>query len=89
LAFLVAENSLKLEGYMAKRKVEKVLLSPIATQIDKAHKKLKSLRPRVSKEDQTKIDLEIAELLTFRKDLAAFCKKMTQPFKIAPEEPEK
>jgi hypothetical protein len=74
---------------MAKRKVEKVLLSPIAAQIDKVHKRLKSLRPRVSKADQAKIDLEIEELRTFRKELAGFCRKMTQPFKLAPEEPEK
>jgi hypothetical protein len=74
---------------MAKRKVEKVLLSPIATQIDKVHKRLKSLRPRVSKADRDKIDLEIEELVNFRKELAGFCRKMTQPFNIPPEEPEK
>jgi hypothetical protein len=74
---------------MAKRKIQKVLLSPIATQIDKVHKKLKTLRPRVSEADQEKIDLEIKELLTFRKDLAGFCKRMTQPFRLKPEQPEK
>ena len=74
---------------MAKRKVEKVLLSPIATQIDKVRKRLKSLRPRVSKADQEKIDLEIKELLKFRKDLVGYCKRMTQPFRIPLEQPEK
>jgi hypothetical protein len=70
---------------MAKPKLE-VSLSPIATQIDKAAKKLKSLRSSVSSADQKKIDLEIKELLKVRKGLAAFCKRMTHAFKPAPEE---
>ncbi len=74
---------------MAKRKVEKVLLSPIAAEIEKVRKRLKSLQPRVSKKDQKKIDLEVKKLLKFRVDLAGYCRRMTQPFTIPPEEPEK
>jgi hypothetical protein len=78
-----------LEARMAKRKVEKVLLSPIATQIDKVRKRLNSLRPRVSDADQQTIDLEIEKLVKFRKDLAGFCKRMTQPFRLPLKEREK
>jgi hypothetical protein len=78
-----------LEARMAKRKVEKILLSPIAKQIDKVREKLNSLRPRVSEADQQTIDLEIEKLVKFRKDLAGFCKRMTQPFRLPPTEREK
>jgi hypothetical protein len=78
-----------LEARMAKRKVEKILLSPIAKQIDKVHGRLNSLRPRVSEADQQTIDLEIDKLVKFRKDLAGFCKKMTQPFRLPTREREK
>jgi hypothetical protein len=78
-----------LEARMAKRKVEKILLSPIATQIDKVRKKLNSLRPRVSQADQQTIDLEIEKLAKFKKDLAGFCRRMTQPFRLPPKEREK
>ena len=74
---------------MAKRKVEKILLSPIAKQIDKVREKLNSLRPRVSEADQQTIDLEIEKLVKFREDLAGFCKKMTQPFSLPPKKREK
>ena len=74
---------------MAKRKVEKILLSPLAKQIDKVHERLNSLRPRVSEADQQTIDLEIDKLVKFRKDLAGFCKKMTQPFRLPPRERER
>jgi hypothetical protein len=67
---------------MAKLKLE-ISLSPIAAQIDKAKKKLESLRPRVSAADQKDIDLEIKELLKCRKELAAFCRRMTHSFKPA------
>jgi hypothetical protein len=71
-----------LEAHMAKPKLE-ISLSPIAAQIDKAKKKMESLRPRVSAADQKDIDLEITELLKCRKELAAFCRKMTHAFKPA------
>jgi hypothetical protein len=69
---------------MAKRKLE-ISLSPIVAQIDKTKKKLESLRPRVSAADQKDIDLEIKELLQCRKELAAFCRRMTHSFKPAPK----
>jgi hypothetical protein len=69
---------------MAKPRLE-ISLSPIAAQIDKAQKKLKSLRPRVSAADQKDIDLEIKELLKCRKEIVAFCGRMTHIFKPTPE----
>jgi len=73
---------------MAKPKL-KISLSPIAAQIDKAQKKLESLRPRVSAADQKDIDLEIKDLRKCRKGITAFCGSMTHIFKPAPKKPKK
>jgi hypothetical protein len=64
---------------MAKRKLE-ITLTPIATQIDKAQAKMKSLRPKVSAADKKAIDLELEKLKKFKKELADFCGRMTHPF---------
>ena len=61
---------------MAKLKLA-VSLSPIAAQIDKAEKKLKSFRPSVSAASQKAIDLDIKKLKKVRAQVASLCHKMT------------
>ena len=68
---------------MAKKKLE-ISLSPIAAQIDKAGKKLKSLRSQVSTSDQKKIDLEIKDLKKIRAVVVKACGgRMTHAFSPA------
>lgn len=69
---------------MAARKI--VVPSSIATQIDKTAKNLKKVRPRVSRADQKKIDLEIKALAGCKRALSVFCRKMTHVFKPKPVE---
>ncbi len=69
---------------MAKRKVN-VRFSPIATQIKKVEKKLKSIRARVSDTDQRAIDLELRDLKRCQKMLNAFCFfKMNRAYTLRP-----
>jgi hypothetical protein len=62
---------------MAKRKLE-VRFSPIATQIKKVAKKLKSIRARVSPADQKTIDLELRDLKQCNKTLSSRCLRMNR-----------
>ncbi len=57
---------------MVRRKLN-VRFSPIATQIKKVAKKLKSIRARVSDSDQRAIDLELRDLKRCQKMLSALC----------------
>lgn len=57
---------------MARRNLN-VRFSPIATQIKKVAKKLKSIRARVSDKDQRAIDLELRDLRRCQKMLNALC----------------
>lgn len=71
---------------MAKKKLE-ISLSPIAAQIDKAEKQLKSLRSQVSASDQRKIDLEIKDLKKIRTVVVKACGgRMTHVFSPANDE---
>jgi hypothetical protein len=75
-----------MEACMAKKKLE-VSLTPIATQIDKAAAKLKSLKSRVSKADGRKIDSELKDLVKARKLVVHACGgKMTPVFAPKPEQ---
>jgi hypothetical protein len=75
-----------MEACMAKKKLE-VSLTPIATQIDKAAEKLKSLKSRVSKADGRKIDSELKDLVKARKLVVHACGgKMTPVFAPKPEQ---
>jgi hypothetical protein len=75
-----------LEERVAKKKLE-ISLSPIAAQIDKAKKKLKSLRSQVSTSDQKKIDLEIKDLKKIRGVVVKACGgRMTHAFSPANDE---
>lgn len=65
---------------MAKRKL-KVRFSPIAAQIKKVAKKLKSIRARVSAADQKTIDLELRDLKECNKTLSARCLRMNRYYK--------
>jgi cell division septal protein FtsQ len=62
---------------MAKRKL-RVRFSPIAAQIKKVAKKLKSIRARVSAADQKTIDLELRDLKQCKKNLSSRCLRMNR-----------
>jgi cell division septal protein FtsQ len=62
---------------MAKRKLT-VRFSPIAAQIKKVAKKLKSIRARVSAADQITIDLELRDLTRCNKTLSLRCRRMNR-----------
>ena len=65
---------------MAKRKLT-VRFSPIATQIKKVAKKLKSIRARVSAADQKTIDLQLRDLIQCNKKLSSGCLRMNHYYK--------
>ena len=66
---------------MTKRKL-KVSFSPIATQIEKTAKKLKSIRARVSAPDQKTIDLELRDLKRCYSMLSSLCYRMNRAYTI-------
>jgi hypothetical protein len=57
-----------------------VKLSPIAKEIDKATKKLKAIRKKLSPKERKKLDLEIKDLCKARVLIAESCRKMTVIF---------
>jgi cell division septal protein FtsQ len=59
----------------------KVRFSPIAAQIRKVVKKLKSIRARVSAADQKTIDLELRDLKECNKTLSSRCFRMSRYYK--------
>jgi predicted deacetylase len=65
---------------MARRKLT-VRFSPIATQIKKVAKKLKSIRARVSAADQKTIDLELRDLKQCNKTLSSGCFRMNHYYR--------
>jgi hypothetical protein len=71
---------------MARKKLE-ISLSPIAVQIDKAAKKLRSLKSKVSTADRRKIESEIKDLTKIRAVVVKVCGgRMTRAFLPAAEE---
>jgi hypothetical protein len=75
-----------MEGHMAKKKL-KVSLLPIAIQVKKAEKKLKSLRRRVSKDELANIKAGVQNLLDIRALLLKGCRsRMTVTFLPRQEE---
>ena len=72
---------------MAKKKLE-VSLKPIASQIDKATEKLKSLKSRVSKVDRRKVEFGLKDLVNARKLVVRACGRssMTPVFAPKPEQ---
>jgi hypothetical protein len=71
---------------MGRKKLE-ISLSPIAVQVDKAAKKLKALKPKVSASDRKAIDKELKDLTSIRAIVVKLCGgRMTRAF--LPESPE-
>src|ERR1700678_746383 len=58
----------------------KVTLHSVTREIIKVQKKLKSIRPRVSKENQKKIDLELRSLQQCGETVKQFCRPLSQGF---------
>jgi hypothetical protein len=75
-----------MEAYMAKKKL-KVSLLPIAVQVKKAEKQLKSLRRRVSKSELANVEAGVQNLLDIRAVLLKGCRtRMTVTFLPLQEE---
>ncbi len=64
---------------MATKKLS-VKLSPIAKEIDKATKKLKAIRKKLSPKERKKLDLEVKDLCEARDLVAENCRSMTSIF---------
>jgi predicted RNA-binding protein YlqC (UPF0109 family) len=75
-----------MEVRMAKEKLE-VSLKPVAIEIDKAERELRSLKRRVSQDDLGKIAKELKDLVAIRKLVVRACgRRMTRAFVPKPEE---
>lgn len=71
---------------MAKKKLE-VSLKPIASEIDKAAKKLESLKRRVSKADRMRVNSDLKDLVKIRALVIRSCRStMTHIFVPKPDE---
>jgi hypothetical protein len=58
----------------------KVTMHSVTREIEKVQKKLKSIRSRVSKADQKKIDLQLRKLETCGNNVKNFCRPPAQGF---------
>jgi hypothetical protein len=58
----------------------KVTMHSVTREIEKVQKKLKSIRSRVSKTDQKKIDLQLRKLETCGNNVKNFCRPPAQGF---------
>ena len=60
--------------------VMKVTLHSVSDEIEKVQKKLKSIRSKVSKADQKRIDLELRKLEKCNGNIKNFCRPPSQGF---------